>query len=53
VKRYTKLTFIYLISAFAVFGQSYQGNQTLQIKPAKAAGCCGQVFAGETEVDWH
>jgi hypothetical protein len=39
VKRYTTLAFIYLISAFAVFGQSYQGNHTQQIKPAKAAGC--------------
>jgi hypothetical protein len=39
VKRYTILVFIYLISAFAVLGQSYQGNHTQQIKPAKAAGC--------------
>ena len=39
MKRYTILAFIYLISAFAVLGQSYQGNHTQQIKPAKAAGC--------------
>ena len=39
MKRYLLTAFIFLISAFALFGQSYQGNYTLHTKPAKAAGC--------------